>query len=423
LLRQPISVLSNPRELIFIRHASRGDNEFGAGRRGGSDTIMNEVHVADAIEAGLEWLRFTHPISEHFAAQVRRTDLSGKRLAAWVHLLPDTILTLMPFVEAGVSVRVGACNPDSTDPRVVDYLARRGIEVFDGRREPRDLYDGTLRRFAEGPLDAICDMGGELIEAATLAGTAVGGALEATTTGLHRIRPLNLSFPVFDWNGIVLKDAIHNRFHVGEATWPAFEAMTGLSLFGRRILVVGFGPVGRGVAERARDLGAIVSVAERDPVRQLEALHFGCRVAPLVTALGEAEVIVTATGRDGVLGEIELKACRDGAVIFNVGHSNREIDVGWLDRHERRIMKDHISRYTIGDRTLYLLNRGSLINIAFTGSFASSDSFDPFSAVMIRGLLWLLTRGAEDVPAGLHAYPPALEREVATAALAARSRS
>ena len=265
--------------------------------------------------------------------------------------------------------------------------------------------------------------GGELIEAATLAGTSVAGALEATTTGLHRIRPLHLTFPVFDWNGVALKDALHNRFHVGEATWPAFEGITGLSLFGRRILVVGFGPVGRGVAERARNLGAIVTVAERDPARQLEALHFGCRVAPLTTALAEAEVIVTATGLDGVLGEIELMACSDGAVLFNVGHSNREIDVDWLDRHERRIMKDHINRYTIGDRTLYLFNRGSLINIAFTGSFASSDSFDPFSAVMIRGLPWLLTGCAVSVPAGLHDYPLALEREVATAALAARSRS
>ncbi|HET7715269.1 MAG TPA: NAD(P)-dependent oxidoreductase [Bauldia sp.] len=384
---------------------------------------MDEARIADAkIEAALEWLRFTHPVSQHFAAQVRGANLSGKRLAAWMHLLPDTILTLMPFVEAGVSVRVGACNADSTDHRVVGYLSRHGVEVFDGRREPRHIYDDTLGRFAAGPLDAICDMGGELIEAATLAGSSVAGALEATTTGLHRIRPLHLTFPVFDWNGIALKDALHNRFHVGEATWPAFEGITGLSLFGRRVLVVGFGPVGRGVAERARDLGAIVTVAELDPVRQLEAMHFGCRTLPIAAALAEADVIVTATGRDGVLGEAELRLCRDGAVVFNVGHSSREIDVDWLERHDRRTMKDHIDRYSIGGRTLFLLNRGSLINLAF-GGFVSSDSFDPFSAVMIRGLLWLLTGGAASVPAGLHDYPPALEQEVAAAALAARARS
>lgn len=384
---------------------------------------MGEAHTAgNTIEASLEWLRFTHPVSEHFGAQVRRMDLSGKRLAGWMHLLPDTILTLMPFVEAGVSVRVGACNPDSTNPGVVDYLARHGVEVFDGRREPRDLYDGTLRRFATGPLDAICDMGGELIEAATVAGTPVAGALEATMTGLHRIRPLSLTFPVFDWNGIALKDAIENRFHVGAETWPAFEGITGLSLFGRRILVVGFGPVGRGVAERARDLGAIVTVAERDPVRQLEAMHFGLATMPLAAALADAEVVVTATGRDSVLGDAELNQCRDGAVVFNVGHSNREIDVDWLDRHERRTMKDHIERYSIGGRTLFLLNRGSMINLAFTGSSAISNLFDPFSGVMIRGLLWLLTDGAKATVPGLHAYPPALEREVATATLAARFR-
>ena len=384
--------------------------------------IVDEAHITDAkIEAGLEWLRFTRPVSEHFAAQVRRLDLSGKRLAGWMHLLPDAIFNLMPFVEAGVTVRVGACNPDSTDPRVAAYLARHGVEVFDGRREPRHIYDDTLRRFAAGPLDAICDMGGELIEAATFAGTSVAGALEATTTGLHRIRPLQLAFPVFDWNGITLKDALHNRFHVGEATWPAFEAITGLSLFGRRVLVVGFGPVGRGVAERARDLGAVVTVAELDPVRQLEAMHFGCQALPLGPAIEEADIVVTATGRDGVLGEAELALCRDRAVVFNVGHSNREIDVDWLDKHERRPMKDHIDRYSIGDRTLFLLNRGSMINLAF-GSFAGSDSWDPFSAVIMRGLLWILTGGAANIPAGLHAYPPELEREVATAALAARAR-
>lgn len=375
------------------------------------------------IEAALEWLRFTHPISQHFGDEVRRTDLKGKRIAAWMHLLPDTILTLMPFVEAGAAVRVGGCNPDSTDPRVVDYLTRHGVEVFDGRREPRSLYDDTLRRFAAGPLHVICDMGGELIEAATRAQTQATGALEATTTGLHRIRPLQLTFPVFDWNGIVLKDAIHNRFHVGEETWPAFGSITGLSLFGCRVLVVGFGPVGRGVAERARQLGAIVTVAERDPVRQLEAMHFGGRTLPLDAALPDADVIVTATGRDGVLGETELSLCRDGAVLFNVGHSNREIDVDWLDRLEHRTMKDHIERYRIGSHSLFLLNRGSLINIAFTGSFAGSASFDSFSGVMIRGLLWLLTNGAAGTAPGLHPYPPALEREVATAALAARSRT
>jgi adenosylhomocysteinase len=310
---------------------------------------------------------------------------------------------------------------DSTDPEVAACLERHGVEVFDGRREPRADYDDALRRFAAAPVDAICEMGGELIEAATRAGTRAAGALEATTTGLHRLGPLDLGFPVFDRNSIQLKDALHNRFHVGEATWPVFESITGLSLFGRRVLVVGFGPVGRGVAERARDLGAQVTVAERDPVRRLEAMHFGCRTLPLSGALAGADVIVTATGRDGVLGAAELTQCRDGAILCNVGHSNREIDVDWLDRHETRRLKDHVDRYAIDGRSLFLLNRGSLLNLA-RGHFAGSDSFDAFTAVMIRGLAWLLTGGAEGVAPGLHPYPKELETEVAEAVLALRAR-
>ena len=242
---------------------------------------MDEAHIGDGkIEAALEWLRFTHPVSEHFGAQVRRTDLSGKRLAGWMHFLPDTILTLMPFVDAGASVRVGACNPDSTNPLVVDYLVRHGVEVFDGRREPRELYDGTLRRFAAGPLDAICDMGGELIEAATLAGTPVAGALEATMTGLHRIRPLRLTFPVFDWNGIALRTRSRTASTSAPRPGPHSRASPASSLLSRSILVVGFGPVGRGVAERARDLGAVVTVAERDPSASWRPCTSACRRCP-----------------------------------------------------------------------------------------------------------------------------------------------
>lgn len=157
-----------------------------------------------------------------------------------------------------------------------------------------------------------------------LAGT---GALEATRSGLHRLEGVAVPFPVFNWNDAALKDRLHNRHHVGLEVWPAFSDMTGLAIHGRPVLVVGFGPVGQGVALRARALGALVSVAEVDPVRALEALHHGCRVIPLAEGLAAAAVVVTVTGRDGMLGPGELRRMRDGAILCNVGHSNREIDV------------------------------------------------------------------------------------------------
>ena len=120
--------------------------------------------------------------------------------------------------------------------------------------------------------------GGELIATTAAAGHRVDGALEATTSGLHRLDGVDLTFPVLNWNDALLKDRIHNRHHVGMDVWPMFSALTGLGIHGRSILVLGFGPVGRGVALRALALGAIVSVVEPDPVRAFEAQQHGCRV-------------------------------------------------------------------------------------------------------------------------------------------------
>src|SRR5262245_59680814 len=217
----------------------------------------------------------------------------------------------------------------------------------------------ALPWLASEPADALCDMGGELIAAAAAAGHRPAGALEATTTGLHRLSGLDIAFPVLDWNGIALKDLIHNRHHVGAETWPAFEAITGLSLFGREIVVIGFGPVGQGVALRARDLGAIVTVVDLDPVRLVQAQHHGCRVAEFDDAVRGASVIVTATGLDGVIAAAQIGRLAEGAILMNVGHSNREIDVDWLDQHPHDQLRRHLERYEVNGQRLYLLNRKS----------------------------------------------------------------
>ena len=305
----------------------------------------------------------------------RRTHLSGKRLAVWITCCPQ-ILTLMPFVEAGMSC--ASAPASGTAPT----LAWSTIWHAMASRSSMDAASRAMsmtERFTASPQGRSSNL--QHGRRAHRSRHPRGHVRRRSTRGDDdRIAPdqaaaLNLPRVRLERHHAQGRDP--QPLPRRRGTWPAFEGITGLSLFGRRILVVGFGPVGRGVAERARDLGAIVAVAERGPVRQLEALHFGCRVAPLSTALAEAEVIVAATGRDGAWVKRAEPVPRRRRV-FNVGHSNREIDVDWLERHGRRTMKDHIDRYVISDRTLYLLNRGSLINIAFTGSFGSSDSFDPF---------------------------------------------
>jgi adenosylhomocysteinase len=367
----------------------------------------------DAAE--LEWIAWTTPITTSLGAALAASDLTGRTVACRQHILADTMCIVTPFVEAGARVRLAPCNPDSTDDRTVAHLASIGVEVRAHAGMSAGELDESLAWLVSEPADALCDMGGDLIAAAAAAGHRPAGALEATTTGLHRLDGLEIPFPVLDWNGIALKDLIHNRHHVGVETWPAFTAITGLALYGREVVVVGFGPVGQGVAARARDLGAVVTVVDLDPVRLVQAQHDGCRVAEMAAALRTASVIVTATGFDGVLGEQQLSQVADGAILVNVGHSDREIDVEWLDRHPSTPIRRHLERYELDGRRVYLLNRGSLVNLAAGLGIGAPQLFDPFAAIMLLGLDAILSGQTADLPDGVQRYPRPLEERVARA--------
>ena len=366
-------------------------------------------------DAELDWIAWTTPITTALGVEVAAADFEGRTVACRQHILGNTISTVAPLVRAGARVRMAPCNPDSTDDRTVAHLASIGVEIRARAGMSASEHAESLAWLTSEPADALCDMGGDLIAAFAAAGRQPAGALEATTTGLHRLAGLDIDFPVLDWNGITLKDLIHNRHHVGLETWPAFAAITGLALYGREVVVVGFGPVGQGVAARARDLGAVVTVVDLDPVRLVQAQHDGCRVASLDDAVRIASVIVTATGIDGVLGSDRLSSVADGVILVNVGHSDREIDVEWLDRHRRVEIRRHLDRYDIGQKRLYLLNRGSLVNLAAGLGVAAPQLFDPFAAIMLLGLHAILSGGTTGLPNGVQRYPRELEKRVAHA--------
>ncbi len=365
--------------------------------------------------AELEWIAWTNPITTAFGAEVAASDLSGHTVACHQHIKPNIICIVGPLLQAGARVRMAPCNPDSTDDRAATHLASMGVEIRGHAGMSAVEHGDALAWLAYEPADALCDMGGELIVAAAAAGHRPDGALEATTTGLHRLAGLDISFPVLDWNGIALKDLIHNRHHVGAETWPAFAAITGLSLYGREIVVVGFGPVGQGVALRARDLGANVTVVDLDPVRLIQAQHHGCRVADFDDAVRRASVIVTATGFDGVVGAAQIERLPDGAILMNVGHSHREIDVDWLNQHPHTDLRRHLERYEVKGRRVHLLNRGSLVNLAVGLGTGASQLFDPFGAIMLLGLDEIPKGRMDELPAGVQRYPAQLEARVARA--------
>jgi adenosylhomocysteinase len=365
--------------------------------------------------AGLEWIAWTHPITTAFGVEVAASDLSGRTVACHQHITPNSLCVVGPLIEAGARVRMAPCNPDSTDDRAARHLASMGVEIRGHAGMSAVERADALAWLASEPADALCDMGGELIVAMAAAGHRPAGALEATTTGLHRLAGVDVPFPVLDWNGIALKDLIHNRHHVGAETWPAFTAITGLSLYGREIVVVGFGPVGQGVAVLARDLGANVTVVDLDPVRLVQAQHHGCRVDDFDHAVRGASVVVTATGFDGVIGAEQIERLDDGTILMNVGHSNREIDVDWLNERPRAGLRRHLERYEVNGRRVYLLNSGSLVNLATGLGTGAPQLFDPFAAIMLLGLHAILHGQTRDLPPGVQRYPAELETRVARA--------
>jgi adenosylhomocysteinase len=378
-----------------------------------SSRIKNPDLAAQIDEGQLAWHRYVIPITEHYSRQIAQRDYRGKRLAYWGHITFQNIIPMMlALKQAGAEIVVGACNVDSTDDAVTAYAVSKGISVYGWQGMSQSAYHENLALVRSFEADYLCYMSGELSVAHLDKTPPVMGALEATTSGLHLLNKHRLQFPVFDWNSIPLKD-LHNRFHVGDAVWPAFSYVTGLGLFGRRVLVVGCGPVGKGIAERARDLGALVHVTDLNPVRLLEALHHGCETVSLDEGLTRCHIIVTATGVEGVLREEHLCQVKPGAILFNAGHSNREIDIDWLYHQPHKRMKAHIERFDIEETHLFLLAKGSLLNLAGGDVPLGVDLFDHYTAVMLLGIAWMFDGIPDDISPGLQLYPAHLEREIA----------
>ncbi len=380
---------------------------------------IKDIALAGQITAGqLGWMKRVMPITAYYSEKIGKRDFHGKRIALWQHVLPDAIPIVETLRKTGAEILIGACNVDSTDDATAAYLAAQGITVLGWKGMTQVEYEENLRIARDFDADYVSDMGGELTGAYRDRQPPVVGALEATTSGLNRLKPYELPFPVFDWNSIPLKEQIENRFHVGDGVWLTFAHLTAMGLFGRRVLVIGYGPVGKGIAERARKLGANVYVSDLDPVKLLEARYHGCEPILLADGLAHCQIIVTSTGVEGILREPQLRQVRPEAIVFNAGHSNREIDIDWLAKQPHQQMKDFIERYDLGERAFYLLTKGSPLNLGAGITAHGNDLFDHYSAVMLLGLEWLLDGGAAGMPKGLQLYPKHLEREIADMSMA-----
>ncbi|MCB9777968.1 MAG: hypothetical protein H6742_05345 [Alphaproteobacteria bacterium] len=345
----------------------------------------------------------------------RTRPFEGRTIGISAHLTTLTAALVRELVLGGGKWVVVGASEATTDQGVVNLLRDFGVEVCapGSRDEPYDLV-------LEHEPDMLADVGGELIARAVAqpeAAARVKAAVEVTKTGVTRLQELDLPFGVVNINDGRLKPWIENRHGVGEGLWHAVQTLTGMHLSGRRVGVIGYGPVGRGVAAYARAAGANVQVVEKHPIRRLYAHYDGYPAPSLEQLLSQVGIVVTCCGSKRVVGAEQLGRATDGLVMVNAGHGNDEIDVRGIKAAAGGVdhVADHVVRYRLEDGpTVVLLADGHPLNIVM-----NSGSPEPVLlhfAVLGLTLEWL-TRTT--LPAGENPVPVAIEEEAAGLALQA----
>ena len=350
----------------------------------------------------LGWLREFTPATQAAAAAV--PSLRGERLLVVCHLDVQMIPYFEALVAAGAEVWACAATPATTRDAVAERLRALGVHAPARAFDPPEAHAAHLRAAAEADPTLLSEMGADATVATGGRLESVRGGLEATGTGIERLAGIDLAYPVFDWDEVEIKGGLHNRHLVGLMAANTFLNVTGLSLYGKTVLVVGYGTVGRGAADAARGFGAVVEVCDLDPVARLAAAHLGfATTADLEEALPHADVVLTATGRDGAFPLEALARCKSGAFLANLGHTSGELPVAGLRDHVVAAPRPHVERCELDGRTLYLLAGGEMFNLA-AGPGDPYDTFDLVTALMLDATAFLATEGV-DYPPGLHLLP------------------
>lgn len=314
----------------------------------------------------------------------REKPLEGVRISACLHVTTETGNLAVTLKAGGAQVRVCASNPLSTQDDVAASLVQHHeIPVFAIKGEDNDSYyshiDSALAQRPHITMDDGADLVTTLLSKKRELIPEVMGGTEETTTGIIRLRSMAennvLQFPVVAVNDADTKHLFDNRYGTGQSTIDGIIRATNLLLAGSTVVVVGYGWCGRGVAMRARGMGAHVIVTEIDPIRGLEAVMDGFQVMPLNEAARVGQIFVTLTGNKHVIRKEHFEVMRDGAVVANSGHFNVEIDIPTLESMAagKKRIREYVDEYRLHDgRRLCLLGEGRLINLASAEGHPSS---------------------------------------------------
>ncbi len=390
---------------------------------------VTDLGLAADGRGRIEWADREMPvlrlIRDRFA---RERPLEGICVAACMHVTPETANLMRTLADGGARVLLCASNPLSTQDEVAASLvADYGIATFGRRGEADETYYTHIDRVLDRRPAIVMDDGGDLIKvlhADRRDGlTDVIAGTEDTTTGVMRLKAMEadgvLAFPIIAVNEAQTKHLFEDRYGTGQSTIDGIVRATNILLAGRCMVVAGYGLSGRGIADRARGMGAHVIVLEVDPMRALQAVMDGYRVMPVADAARRGDVFVTVTGDIHVLRREHFEVMRDGAIIANAGHFNVEVDVPALEELavERRSPRPGLEQFRLADgRSIALLAEGRLVNLT-AGEGHPAAVMDLSFANQALSTEYAVRHGAS-LERRVYVVPDAIDSEIARLKLA-----
>lgn len=393
-------------------------------------TAASDIRNAALAEQGrgrIAWARRHMPVLSAISAEfVRERPFAGKRIAAALHITTETAVLLEALQAGGAAIALSASNPLSTRDDVCAALAAEGMAVYAQHGEDLAQYRQHLEWTLATDPHLVMDDGADLIVALHQrpAGGAVMAGIEETTTGVARVRAMAaeelLHFPVIAVNDTPTKRYFDNRYGTGQNTIDGILRATNVLLAGATFVVAGYGWCGRGIAMRARGMGARVIVCEVDAVRALEAVMDGFQLLLMAEAARQGDIFVTATGMAGVIGLSHFQVMKDGAILANSGHFDVEVDVAGLQAlaTESAPVREHVTEFRLpSGRNVYLLAEGRLVGqvAAEASPAAIMDLSFADQALSTHYLL----QPASTLAPGLYDVPPAIDARVAALKLEA----
>lgn len=377
-----------------------------------------EIELAEAEMPGLMALRKEYKNEQ---------PLKGARIAGCLHMTIQTAVLIETLVALGAEVTWSSCNIFSTQDHAAAAIAAAGIPVYAWKGMNEEEFNWCIEQtlfFGEDrkPLNMILDDGGDLTNMVLddypeLAG-AIKGLSEETTTGVHRlyerVKNGTLPMPAINVNDSVTKSKFDNKYGCRESAVDAIRRATDTMLAGKKVVVAGYGDVGKGTAASFKGAGSIVTVTEIDPICALQACMDGFEVKKLESVVANADIVITTTGNKDIIRAEHFGAMKDKVIVCNIGHFDNEIDMAWLNKNygnTKDEIKPQVDKYTIDGKDIIVLAEGRLVNLGCaTGhpSFVMSNSFTNQTLAQIE--LW---KNSADYENNVYMLPKHLDEKVA----------